>query len=86
MQYVPTLILFISISIVMGGSGCAKKDTEQSEVIGIIDKLHGKVIVDDNSRGKLIIGVDLTHTETTDADLEKIKGLTGIQSLKLGET
>jgi beta-lactamase regulating signal transducer with metallopeptidase domain/Leucine-rich repeat (LRR) protein len=63
-----------------------KDGTEQAKATAEIEKLGGKVIVDEKNPAKPVIGVDLTGTKVTDAGLEHLKGLPKLQSLKLYRT
>jgi hypothetical protein len=61
-------------------------DAEQQRAVAGVERLGGKVEVGEDSSGGRAIKVDLNSTATTDADLEALKPLTGLESLDLGKT
>jgi hypothetical protein len=79
-----------------GGSRDAKRDQvprktlepneDQAKAVAKIQKLGGKVTVDEKSPDKPVIGVDLRHTKITDADLAHLKALTKLHNLALSRT
>ena len=64
----------------------AKVNTDQARAIAEIEKLGGKVTIDEKSPGKPVITVDLRQTEVTDAGLEHLKRLPRLESLNLTRT
>ena len=62
----------------------AEVNPEQAKAIGEIEKLGGRVIIDEKSPDKPVIGVDLVRSQVTDDGLEHLKGLTKLQRLYLG--
>ncbi len=58
-------------------------NADQSKAIAEVEKLGGKVTLDEKSPGKPVISVVLQETNVTDAELEYLKGLTQLQSLNL---
>jgi beta-lactamase regulating signal transducer with metallopeptidase domain len=63
-----------------------KDGTEQAKAIAEIEKLGGKVIVDEKSPDKPVPLIDLRETKVTDAGLEHLKGFSQLQYLFLGHT
>jgi hypothetical protein len=77
------LVLGVSLALVASGSA-AEANPERAKAIAEIEKLGGKVVVDEKSPDKPVIGVALVGTEgneVTDAALDHLKGLTKLQSL-----
>jgi cytochrome c peroxidase len=62
------------------------QNTEREQIIAKIEKLGGKVEVDDKSPGKPVITVNLHGTKVTDDDLKHFKALPQLQKLNLGWT
>jgi len=76
-----------SLLMICGPKVCAQsQNSEQERAIARIEKLGGKVEVDDKSPGKPVIKVDLHGTKVTDDDLKHLKALTQLQKLNLGWT
>lgn len=72
-----------------GSIKAAKKvepNAENKKAVAAIEKLGGKVTIDEKDPEAPIIRVDLNSTQTTDADLELLQGLTRLQYLDLGKT
>lgn len=60
---------------------------EQSKAVAEIEKLGGKVVLDENSPDKAVIDVDLSLTKVTDAGLASLEGVKlRLRSLDLGTT
>jgi hypothetical protein len=57
--------------------------TPQERVVAQVEKLGGKVKMDDKVKGAPLIGIDLHQTRTRDADLAMLHGLTGLKTLNL---
>ena len=53
----------------------ADPSPDQAKAIAQIEKLGGKVQIDEKSPGKLVLRVDLGGTKVTDAAQEHLKGL-----------
>jgi hypothetical protein len=82
-----TLMLVLGFSLAVIASGwAAESNSEQAKAIAELEKLGGKVTIDDRSPDKPVIDVELTGTEVTDAGLEHLKGLTTLQMLDLSGT
>ncbi len=64
----------------------AAADADQARAIAEIEKLGRKVVVDEKSPGKPVIGVDLRLAKVTDAWMVHLKGLTALQTLSLRQT
>ena len=62
--------------------GCSAKPS----VVDEVKQLGGKVVIDEKSPGKPVIGVSLSQAPVTDAWLEHLKGQTQLQALNLAET
>ena len=67
----------------------AKQSLTEPEVgrdaaIAAIEKLGRSVQYDERSPERPILKVELNRTQVTDAGLEHLKGLTSLQTLKLG--
>ena len=58
--------------------------TGKVKAIAEIEKLGGKVLVNETS--KAVFGVDLSGAKVTDAGIEHLQGLTGLQWLSLNQT
>ena len=79
----------LGLSLVVVASGCtAKPSTEHFKVIAEfeIEKLGGKVVVDEKSPAYPIILVDLHNTQVTDAGLRHLEGLSKLQKVSLNDT
>lgn len=59
---------------------------KQERAITEIERLGGKVEVDNNRPDEPVVGVNLKHTKFADASLEHLKGLTRLERLYLNET
>jgi len=59
------------------------RSEEQEKTISEIQNSGGKVIIDEKSPDKPVIGVDLYGTKVTDNELEQLKELTQLQTLAL---
>jgi beta-lactamase regulating signal transducer with metallopeptidase domain/Leucine-rich repeat (LRR) protein len=57
-----------------------------AKTVAEIGRLGGKVTVDEKAPGRPVIGVDLTLTSVTNADLQPIARLTSLQHLNLSGT
>ena len=79
----PVVGLFVAIA---AASRAAEADPEQADAIAEIQKLDGKVIIDEKSLGQPVVSVDLANTDVTDAGLKPLIGLTKLQSLNLRQT
>ena len=80
-----TQVLGLSLALVVWAAHSEAK-SEKAKAVAEIERLGGKVTVDENSPDKAVIGVDLTNTNVTDAGLAHFKGLTQLQSLILAGT
>src|SRR5438094_10489545 len=60
-------------------SGAARAD--EASAVKAVENLGGKVTRDDKLPGKPVIGVDLGHTQVTDAGLKELKHLKQLTSL-----
>ncbi len=80
----PLLTLGLSLAPILDWG--AEPNADQAKAIAEIEKLGGKVTVDEKSPGKPVIGVDLEFTKVTDAGLARIKDLPQLQSLNLSGT
>jgi hypothetical protein len=76
-------ILILALSLVPVFSWAAEPNTDQAKAIAAIEKLGGKVTVDEKSPGKPVSSVDLEGTQIIDADLVHLKALTQLQDLDL---
>jgi len=80
------LALGFSLAVVASG-WAAEVNPEQAKAIAEIEKLGGRVTLDEKSPSKPVIGVNLTCSlKVTDAGLVHLKGLTTLRSLNLGNT
>jgi len=61
-------------------------DQADRQTIVEIEKLGGKVTIDDKSPGKSVIAVNLVGTQVIDAGLVNLKGMTTLQVVDLRET
>lgn len=80
----PLLMLGLSLASIL--CWAAEPNTDQAKAIAEIEKLGGRVAVDEKSPGKPVISVGLSFTETTDAGLVNLKGFTRLQELYLWDT
>ncbi len=64
----------------------AEPNADEAKAVAEIEKLGGKVTVDEKSQGKPAIGVDLNGTQVTDVGLKHLKGFKNLQSLCLEYT
>ena len=77
----------LALSLICAHAGCAAKPKEgQAKAIAAIEKLGGRVTVDEKSPGKPVVGVRLSDANVTDADLEHIEALTNLRRLDLFRT
>ncbi len=83
-----TFVQVLSVWLAVVASGWASETSiGQAKTIAEIEKLGGKVTVDENSPDRSVKSVDLAGSRVTDAGLEHlIKGLTHLQSLSLMDT
>ena len=87
MSRIVALMLVLGLSLVVVASGwAAEANTDQAKAIAEVKKLGGKVVVDEKSPGKAVIGVDLQNTKVTDAGLKHLEGLTKLRDINLGGT
>ncbi len=82
MKFSPIILLLFG----MLGCGSESVTLTQEQAIAGIEKLGGKVTIDEKSPGKPVIRVDFSRTEVTDDGLELLKGLTSLQVLALNDT
>jgi Leucine-rich repeat (LRR) protein len=71
-------MLLVGLMLVAATVGCSG---EQEAAVAEIEKLGGKV-----TDTRPVVNVDLTGTQETDAGLEHVKGLTSLESLRLGRS
>jgi hypothetical protein len=88
----------LGLSLAMVASGCtarvnpkqekatAGENPRQAKAVAEIERLGGKVTVDEKSGDKPVIGVSLRHVEVTDAGLKCLKELPQLQLLDLDHT
>jgi beta-lactamase regulating signal transducer with metallopeptidase domain len=81
-RYLPLFRVTTSLA----SSQPAEANPEQAKAVAEIEKLGGKVSVDEKSPDKPVIGVDLDSTKVTDTGLEHLRGLTKLQTLNLTRT
>jgi internalin A len=62
----------------------AEPNPDQAKAIAWIEKLGGKVTVDEKSPGKPVNSVNLRHTKVSDTELDHLRGLPQLQRLSLG--
>ena len=87
MNRLVVLMRVLGLSLAVGASSwAAEANPEQTKAIAEIEKLGGQVTLDEKSPDKAVIGVDLTKTKVTDAELVHFKGLTNLQRLVLSNT
>jgi len=78
-------VLNLSLAVAVPARA-AEPNPQAAKAVAEIEKLGGRVTIDENSPDKPVIGVDLEHTRVTDAGLEHLKGLTKLQTLDLQGT
>jgi hypothetical protein len=78
----PTLVLSLLLASVPWCLA-ADQDPDQARAIAEIEKLGGKVVIDEKSSGKPVFRVELCGTQVTDAALEHLKGLPQLKGLSL---
>ena len=71
-----------SALLTFGMLGCSGA----SVMVAAIEKLGGKVAVDDSSPDCPVVEVDFSGTQITDADLDVLKGLDRLEYLDLSDT
>ena len=87
MNRIVVLLLVLGLSLAVVASGyAAEANPEQAKAVAEVEKLGGKVTIDEKSLDKPVMGVDLSYTKVTDAGLEHLKGLTNLLSLNLKRT
>ncbi|MFL5240627.1 MAG: hypothetical protein ACJ8FY_00840 [Gemmataceae bacterium] len=74
------ITVFLSFALVQG---CHKR---QDSALAAIERIGGRVQVDEQEPGRPIVEVDLHGTEDTDAMLVRLKDLTDLRRLDLGGT
>ncbi len=74
--------LGLSLAVVALG-WAAESNPGQAKAVAEIEKLGGKITIDEKSPNKAVIGVDFGHTQVSDAGLVHLEGLTRLQSLYL---
>ena len=80
-------IVTAALLLFTGPSAWAQGDNaEQERAIAKVEKLGGKVELDEQRPGKPVIKVDLRRTKATDADLEILKAFTQVRGLNLGSS
>lgn len=79
-------LLVLSLSIGPVFCFAAEPNANRAKAIAEIEKLGGKVTVDEKTPGTPVIGVGLCGDRVTDAGLEYLRGFTGLQSLDLRGT
>ncbi|MGA2258447.1 MAG: hypothetical protein ABSG53_27605 [Thermoguttaceae bacterium] len=79
-------MLMFALPLVSTLCVAAEPSADQAKAIAEIEKIGGKVTVDEKSPGKPAIEVTFWGTQVTDAGLGHLNGLTKLQSLDLGET
>ena len=77
-------VLALGLSLAPILCWAAEPNADQAKAIAEIEKLGGKVTVDEKSPGKPVIEWIWRKRKVTDAGLEHLKGLTQLQSLNLG--
>ena len=81
------LLLVLMFGLLVAGVSCRhtmQPKTELEKLIYKIEKVGGKVTVDD--KNKVIVGVVMTGEGITDAALESLKGLASLESLELSHS
>src|SRR4051794_31538753 len=58
----------------------------EAKNVKVIEKLGGRVTMDDKVAGSPIVGVDLSRTKVTDAELKTLKEIKSLRELKLSST
>jgi hypothetical protein len=85
MKRIVALMLVLGLLLAVVGMGwAAEAGSEQTKAVAEIEKLGGKVIVEEKSQA--VIGVSLRKTDVTDAGLVHLKGLTNLEELDLERT
>ncbi len=80
----PLLMLGLSLAPVL--CWAAEPNGDQAKAIAEIEKVGGKVYLDEGSPGKPVNAVNLQRTKVTDAGLIHLHGLTKLEGLDLGGT
>jgi hypothetical protein len=80
------ILAFGLLVAVMSSVSAAEPNAEQAKAVAEIEKLGGRVKVDEKSPGKPVILVYLDGTQVTDAGLEHLKGLSQLRTLNLKDT
>jgi internalin A len=74
MRRIVALILVLGLLLAVAvSSWAAETRLERAKAFDEIEKLGGKVTIDEKSPGKPVIGVDLGGTKVTDARLKRLQ-------------
>jgi hypothetical protein len=77
------LWLLIIVALFVALSVQAQTPTKKQQTIAAIEKLGGKVELNENLSGKPIVKVDFHNTQITDTDLKLLKKLSELRNLDL---
>ena len=84
MERLKTCMLSIALLlVVVTPMYSAEPDDTQKAAIAAINKLGGRIDLDRNGA---VVEVSLGYTKVTDADLENLKGLSNLHTLRLSKT
>jgi WD40 repeat protein len=67
-------------------AAAAKPKTEQEAAIAEIERLGGRLVIDENSPERPVISLDAAGTEFDDAALQRLKGFTRLRELTLSDS
>ena len=82
---VPVLLLGL-LAVFAKWSIAADSDADEAKAIAAVEKLGGKVLLDDESPNKPVIAIDLGKTKIADADLDLVKAFSQLETLNLDHT
>ncbi|MHB1037765.1 MAG: leucine-rich repeat domain-containing protein [Pirellulales bacterium] len=87
MKHITLWMLMLGLWLAPIFCWAAEPNTDQAKAFAEIEKVGGKLVVDEKSPDKRVLSVDVYgNVKITDAWLACLKGLTQLQTLNLGST
>ena len=81
-----TAMMALAVAGCAGPGATATPPVDQGQAVAEVQKLGGKVTVDENAPGKPVTAVNLSDVAITDASLACLAGFPHLQALDLGHT
>ncbi len=81
MNRIAASLAVLGFSFAAGLSSAAERSLEEAKAIAEIEKLGGRVTMDEKSSDKLGIEVEFANGKATDKGLERLEALTNLQTL-----